>query len=62
MTEVQSLFGHSRLAVTLRVYSHWFKNVESDLVDRPAKSLTTGCKNLGDFLDTFEVAPKADTA
>jgi integrase len=62
VTEVQSLLGHSSPAVTLKVYSHWFKNVETDLVDRLAKSLTTGSKNLGHFLDTLEVAPKANTA
>ena len=62
VTEVQSLLGHSSPAVTLKVYSHWFKNVETDSVDRLAKSLTTGSKNLGHFLDTFEVAPKANTA
>ena len=62
VTEVQSLLGHSSPGVTLKVYSHWFKNVETDSVDRLAKSLTMGSKNLGHFLDTFEVAPKANTA
>jgi integrase len=33
-----------------------------DRVDRLAKSLTTSSKNLGHFLDTLEVAPKANTA
>jgi len=42
VTEVQSLLGHSSPAVTLKVYSHWFKNVEADSVDRLAKNLTTG--------------------
>ena len=46
VTEVQSLLGHSSPAVTLKVYSHWFKNVETDSVYRLAKSLTTGSKNL----------------
>ena len=49
VTEVQSLLGHSSPAVTLKVYSHWFKNVETDSVDRLAKSLTTGSKNLDTF-------------
>jgi hypothetical protein len=49
-------------AVTLKVYSHWFKNVESDSMDRLAKSLVMGSKNLGHFLDTSGVAPKANTA
>jgi integrase len=61
VTEVQSLLGHSSPAVTLKVYSHWFKNVETDSVDRLAKGLV-GSKNLGHFLDTFEVAPKVNTA
>jgi site-specific recombinase XerD len=29
VTEVQSLLGRSSPAVTLKVYSHWFKNVET---------------------------------
>jgi hypothetical protein len=61
-TEVQSLHGHSRPAVMLKVCSHWMKNVETDSVDRLAKSLTTSPKNLGYFLDTLEVAPRANTA
>jgi integrase len=44
VTEVESLLGHSSQAVTLKVYSHWFKNVETDSVDRLAESLTTGSK------------------
>ena len=59
--EVQSLLGHSSPAVRHKVYSHWFKNVETDSVDRSAKGLV-GSKNLGHSLDISEVAPKADTA
>jgi integrase len=62
VTEVQSRLGHSSPVVTLKIYSHWFKNVETDSVDRLAKGLTTGSKNLGHFLDTLELAPKANTA
>jgi integrase len=62
VTEVQSLLGHSSPAVTLKVYSHWFTNVETNSVDRLAQGLMTASKNLGHFLDTFEVAPKANTA
>jgi hypothetical protein len=62
VTEVQSLLGHSSPAVTLKVCSHWFKNVETDSVDRLAKSLTAGSKNVGHFLDTSEVASKTNTA
>ena len=53
VTEVQSLLGHSSPAVTLKVYSHWFKNVETDSVDRLAKSLTTGPKNLWTLFGHF---------
>jgi hypothetical protein len=45
-----------------KVYWHWFKNVENDSVDMLGKSLPTSPKNLGHFLDTLEVAPKANTA
>jgi len=46
VTEVQALLGHSSPAVTLKVYSHWFKNVETDSVDRLAKSLMEVDRNL----------------
>jgi|GEM_PF-2887793 len=29
VTEVQSPFGHATPAITLRIYSHWFKTVDS---------------------------------
>jgi hypothetical protein len=47
VTEVQSLLGHSSPGV----YSYWFKKVETDSVDRLAKSLTNGSKILDTFLD-----------
>ena len=62
VTEVQSLLGHSCPAVTLKVYSHWFRNVETDSVDRLAKGLLIGSKNLGHFLDTFGVVREAESA
>ena len=61
VTEVQSLLGHSSPAFTLKVCSHWLKNVETDSVDRLAKGLAAS-KNLGHSWDISEVAPKADTA
>ena len=60
VTEVQPLLGNSGPAVTL--YSHWLKNVEIDSADRLTKNLTMGSKNLGHFLDTFEVARNSNTA
>ena len=62
MTEAQSLLGHSSPAVTLKVYSHWFKNIETDSINKLARGLMAGSKNLGHFLDTFEVPAKADSA
>jgi integrase len=34
VTEVQMLLGHSSPAVTLKVYSHWFKSQDSGAVAR----------------------------
>jgi len=34
VTEVQSLLGHASPAITLRIYSHWFKTVDSGAVGR----------------------------
>jgi len=34
VTEVQSLLGHPSPAITLRIYSHWFKTVDSGAVNR----------------------------
>jgi integrase len=34
VTEVQSLLGHASAAITLRVYTHWFKTVDSGAVAR----------------------------
>jgi integrase len=34
VTEVQSLLGHASPAITLRIYSHWFKTIDSGAVSR----------------------------
>jgi integrase len=34
VTEVQTLLGHASPAITLRIYSHWFKAQDSGAVDR----------------------------
>jgi integrase len=39
VTEVQHLLGHSNPGVTLKVYSHWFSNVETDSIDRLAQAI-----------------------
>jgi hypothetical protein len=50
VTEVQHLLGHSSPQTTLKVYSHWFANTQSDSVDRLSRTLAG---NLGHFLDTL---------
>jgi integrase len=37
ITEVSHLLGHKTPAITLSVYSHWFKDVQTDAVDGLAK-------------------------
>jgi integrase len=39
ITEVQHRLGHANLAITLLVYSHFFKHAESDVADRLADAL-----------------------
>jgi integrase len=34
VTEVQSLLGHASPAITLRIYTHWFKTIDSGAVGR----------------------------
>jgi hypothetical protein len=34
VTEVQTLLGHASPAITLRIYSHWFKAQDSGAVER----------------------------
>ena len=34
VTEVQSLLGHASPAITLRIYTHWFKTTDSGAVGR----------------------------
>jgi integrase len=37
ITEVQHRLGHSNPAVTLKVYSHWFKDADTGAGDRFAQ-------------------------
>jgi Phage integrase family len=53
VTEVQHLLGHSSPQTTLKVYSHWFANTQSDSVDRLSRTLAG---NFGHFLDTLDRA------
>jgi hypothetical protein len=52
VTEVQHRLGHSNPAVTLRVYSHWFKDADTGAADRFAQSF------LGSMGDMPERAAK----
>jgi len=51
ITEVQYLLGHSSPQTTLKVYSHWFRNTQSDSVHRLSRALAG---NIGHFLDTLD--------
>ncbi len=64
VTEVQHLLGHSNPAITMRVYSRWFHDTESDSTDRLADALNADIKKTnrrknGHFLDTSSRTPKA---
>ena len=62
VTEVCHKLGHSSPKVTLDVYSHWFKGIETDSVDRFARTILVPATSmileipadggLGHFLDT----------
>ena len=41
VTEVQSLLGHASPAITLRIYSHWFKTVDSGAVARLSQIISS---------------------
>ena len=51
VTEVQYLLGHSSPQTTLKVYSHWFANTQSDSVHRLSRTLAG---NFGHLLDTLD--------
>ena len=42
VTEVQHRLGHANPAITLQVYSHFFKHTESDAADRLANEVLSG--------------------
>ena len=39
VTEVQALLGHASPAITLRIYSHYFKTMDSGAVGRLSKTI-----------------------
>ncbi len=51
VTEVQSLLGHASPAITLRIYSHWFKTVDSGAVGRLSQMILG---NVGTAAETGE--------
>jgi integrase len=42
ITEVQHLCGHANPAITLKIYSHWYRSVETDAVGRFTSSVLGG--------------------
>lgn len=52
VTEVQHLMGHSNPAVTLRVYSHWFRDSSSGASDRFAQTFLPASKKSGHKVGT----------
>jgi integrase len=47
ITEVQHRLGHSNPAVSLKVYSHWFKDADTGAVDRFAQGFLGNPKKSG---------------
>jgi integrase len=68
VTEVGQKLGHSSPKVTFDVYSHWFKGVETDSVDRLARTILVPTVRdeipshgeLGHFLDTPDAGAAAE--
>jgi integrase len=52
ITEVQHRLGHSNPAVTLKVYSHWFKDADTGAVDRFAQGFLANPKRSGQRVGT----------
>jgi len=52
ITEVQHRLGHSNPAVTLKVYSHWFKDADTGAIDRFAKGFLGKSKKSGQKVGT----------
>lgn len=52
VTEVQHLMGHANPAVTLRVYSHWFRDASSGAADRFTSAFLPAPEKSGHFVGT----------
>lgn len=59
VTEVQHRLGHSNPAVTLKVYSHWFKDADTGAVDRFASGFLAGLGGSGQKVGTEAVSIQA---
>jgi hypothetical protein len=57
VTEVQALLGHSNPQTSLRVYSHWFGDVETKSVETLASALLAQGGHPVDTLDTSPEEP-----
>ena len=49
ITEVQHRLGHANPAITLQVYSHFFKHTEGSTADEMANLILNGSDSLGKF-------------
>src|ERR1700730_6065262 len=49
VTEVQHRLGHANPAITLQVYSHFFKQTEGSTADEMANVILNGGKHLGNL-------------
>jgi hypothetical protein len=47
ITEVQHRLGHANPAITLQVYSHFFKHTEGSTADEMANAILNGNGSLG---------------
>jgi len=54
VTEVQAKLGHSSAQTTLTIYSHWFKDTNTDSTDTLAKALLSPP---GHIVDTYDDQP-----
>jgi integrase len=60
VTEVQTLLGHASPAITLRIYSHWFKAQDSGAVNK-LSALILGSKKSGQKVDKRSSRKNAPT-
>ena len=57
ITELQHRLGHSNPAVTLKVYSHWFKDADTGAADRFAQGFLPNPKDSGQKMGTETPRP-----